>query len=738
MNMRYLLLMSFMTIGSYMSANNSHIVSEEQVAVNDTVVTTQDYPMGYFEDEQGKKNTLDTLRKKNLADSLDRFDAFDYIMDSRYRTYGDSFSTKWSDHLFIEIGAGLEKMAAPSADHDFRPITILHGSVGKQFDKLNTLRGTLIAGWGYQHYIDRQYLKLGAKIDHLFDWSSYISGYNPTRLLSVSSVVGVGAQYANLFRYKPDYSSLEAHAGVQLKFYTGPYGYFTFEPYVGLGTKGYDLDKTRNWRKGDLFYGAQIGYIYYFNNNLSKEKRSSQLENMTEFDKLFVAKADSAYIANKQFGMVSDETTLRSWSQPWFFEFATGPSIWKSHYIPVKETIGSEVAVAGGKWFSPVIGLRLSAFSRNTTWNKVVTPAKTSPYKTPEYTKNQNILFAGLRLEAMFNPFGFNKKSSYDDKYGAHLLFGGEMGWLKSYKDRYSESVSAYSQSYTFGINAWMKLTEGLQAFVEPRYSYYRYNRIYFAGQDNQLHNGHYGTVLVGLRVSTIPKKFQKWIPEHDYIFEPLTVGGSIGTNFAQTSMSYKGGHGINYNIQLFAQYQFNRVSSARISYEYVSRASSDIMTYADYDATNPKKVKYKARKGLLNNRYKFSLLSFDYGINLSNVLAGYDPTRKIDLEAYFGPTIAMFRGGTSKLDDSEQKLENHYYKYNKIKSQTRIGFNAGLKLKYAINDHVAAYFSPTLYWLGDMPTAGLYMHKFKYLETLNFGVQYNFNIDDIKTLFKK
>ena len=96
MNMRYLLLMSFMTIGSYMSANNSHIVSEEQVAVNDTVVTTQDYPMGYFEDEQGKKNTLDTLRKKNLADSLDRFDAFDYIMVHALSRYSSASSKRFA------------------------------------------------------------------------------------------------------------------------------------------------------------------------------------------------------------------------------------------------------------------------------------------------------------------------------------------------------------------------------------------------------------------------------------------------------------------------------------------------------------------------------------------------------------------------------------------------------------------------------------------------------------------
>lgn len=745
MNMRYLLLMSFMTIGSNMSANNSHIVSEEQVAVNDTVVTTQDYPMGYFEDEQGKKNTLDTLRKKNLADSLDRFDAFDYIMDSRYRNFGESFTKKWYDHLFIEVGGGFERMAPPADDYKFGTLTVLHGSIGKQFDKLNTLRGTLVGGWGYQRGTDVRYLKAGLKLDHIFDWSSYISGYNPTRLIGVSSVLGIGGQYAHLGRWQGHGLSFEGHAGVQLKFYTGPHGYFTFEPYAGLATDKYDLSacspkRSQNWRELDFFYGFSIGYIYYFNNNLSKESRISQIENMTEFDQLFVAKADSAYIANKQFSKVSNQTSLRSWSQPWFFEFASGATVLNTGRYGLLRTLGSEVSVSAGKWLSPVIGLRLSAVSRVSTWKKEITPAKETPY-SPEYVNNQHQTYAGFRLEAMFNPFGFRKDFSWDSKFGGHLLLGGEMGWIHRYKYQGAKRLSTLSQTYVAGINAWMKLSEGLQAFVEPRLTRYEYKLHYKNVKIDNLVAGHEGTINVGLRVSTVAKKFRDWEPKADYLDKPITVGAALGTNFTQTTSSYSGGHGLNYNLQLFAQYHFDRISSARVSFERVSMANSSMANYNLYTKTDAGKLKYVAnRRGLFNNRYSFNFLSFDYNINLSNALAGYNPLRQIELEAFVGPTIAMFNGIDQELDGDEKVEKGHIARYSKSigDSKTRLGLNAGLKLKYNINDDFSAFFSPTLYWIGDMSVPRRNFLYVKYLETLNFGVQYNFNIDDIKTLFKK
>ena len=69
MNMRYIMITCFMAVGSALFAANDYAATYNQEAVGDTVVSTHDYPMGYFEDEQGIKNLTDTTKKKNLAHS---------------------------------------------------------------------------------------------------------------------------------------------------------------------------------------------------------------------------------------------------------------------------------------------------------------------------------------------------------------------------------------------------------------------------------------------------------------------------------------------------------------------------------------------------------------------------------------------------------------------------------------------------------------------------------------------
>lgn len=746
MNMRYIMITCFMAVGSALFAANDYAATYNQEAVGDTVVSTHDYPMGYFEDEQGIKNLTDTTKKKNLADSLDRFNAFEYIMDTRYRTYGESFSKKWSDHLFLEVGAGFQRIDAPDENYEFGTMTVLHGSIGKQFNKYHTLRGTLIGGWAYQKKTDVRFLKAGIKLDHIFDWSSYISGYNPTRMMSVSSVIGIGTQYSHLGRMQGNTMCYEGHAGVQLKFYTGPYGAVTFEPYAGLGTDLYDLSansskRSQNWRDFDLFYGFSIGYVYYLNNNLSKESRMSLIENRAETDPLFLAPGDSVYLASRNMDKLSKKTTLRSWSKPWFFEFTNGFSVLNSRNFQYLKTLGSEVTISAGKWLSPVIGLRLSTVSRESTWKTIKTPAKETPYYTPEYKEKQRQTYAGFRLEAMFNPFGFKKDFSWDSKFGGHLLLGGEMGWIHRYKYQGVKRLSCESQTYTAGINAWMKLTDGLQAFVEPRLIRYEYKLHYRGAVMDEHIAGHEGTINVGLRVSTVAKKFRTWEPKAVYIDLPISVGGSLGTNFTQTTSSYKGGHGWNYNLQLFAQYQFNAVSGVRLAYERVSMANSSMGSYSLYSKNDAGKLKYEgSRKGLFNNRYNFNLVSFDYNINLTNAFAGYDIMRNIELEAFVGPTIAMYKGATQELDGDERVEQGYEARYSKDfgKSQTKIGLNGGLKLKYNLNDNMSVFFSPTLYWIGDMNVSRRNFLYVKYFETLNVGMQYNFNVEKIANLLKK
>jgi hypothetical protein len=163
--------------------------------------------------------------------------------------------------------------------------------------------------------------------------------------------------------------------------------------------------------------------------------------------------------------------------------------------------------------------------------------------------------------------------------------------------------------------------------------------------------------------------------------------------------------------------------------------------SYSLYSKNDAGKLKYEgSRKGLFNNRYNFNLVSFDYNINLTNAFAGYDIMRNIELEAFLGPTIAMYKGATQELDGDERVEKGYVAHYSEDfgKSQTKIGLNGGLKLKYNINDNMGIFFSPTLYWIGDMNVSRRNFLYVKYFETLNVGMQYNFNVEKIANLLKK
>lgn len=722
--MRKIFLVALMAVCSKLyalNAANGNSVNGP-VAVNDTI------PYGYFEDER-KVIKNDTV--KNYAEGKDSLNALDYIMDSRYLNPGESFSKRWSDHLFIEVAAGVEQLVPPTSNYHFNALTTIRGSVGKQFDKLSSFRGSLIAGWGYQQDKDVIFLRASAKADYIFDLSSYISGYNPRRMLGISSLIGVGANLSHLGRNQGTASSYDAHAGLQLKFYTGPRGYFTIEPYVGLATDQYDLSRDRNWRRADFFYGASIGYIYYFNNNLSKESRRRLIENKGAKDELWKDTLSTEYASLKdslaRIEHINATARLQSWSQPWFLEFGNGINWLKSPSLRLAQTMGNDVTISVGKWFSPVIGVRMSALLKVTTWKKDITDAVVSPY-TPKYEYNHHNVYAGFRLEALFNPLGFSKNFRWDSKFGTHLLLGGEMGWLKKYQE--GTHLSTYSHSYTVGLNLWTKLAEGLHLFVEPRYTYYVY-KIPFTNVDWDKRFSDDGyAVNVGLRVSTVSKYFRenRSNSSDNAVMPRITAGIGIGTSIIQTTGTYEGVTKLNYNVQAFGEYHLNKVSSARVGFEFASLTGTSMINFYDYNMNNPERPTSLLRKGLWDNRLYFGLLSINYMVNLSNALAGYNSSRKFELEAYAGPVCSMLFGSDGQLNESERLQENHICQsVNQVGSKIRLGANAGLKLKYNLSKKIDLFFSPNLYWVGNMSVPGVNMLRFKYFETINIGAQYKF-----------
>lgn len=646
------------------------------------------------------------------------FNARDYIMENRFVPEGETFKAqrdsasflkRFSDHMFVQAGVGLEKiLPPPSSEFEIDAMTKFQIGVGKHFSKLNTLRLLFDGAFGYQRAKNLTFQKMSLKLDHLYSLSSYMAGYNPSRLMDVSTLFGLGLQYSKL--EEQGKMSFEAHAGLMGKFFTGPHAYIYVEPYIGMGGDQMDLSMQRNWRGIDFFYGANIGLIYYLHNNLSPESRFRIIEN------------------RRAHNVLSTDSVLSSWQQPWLVQVTTGVAMMSSPRMGMGESLGSEMSLSIGKWLSPVIGFRGTVSSRVTAWNRQTYAALDAPYH-PAYEEILNNLYRSVRIEAMLNPIGFLPRFDWNAPWGFYLAAGLEYGELNK---RQYEELNCRSQAYTAGLNVWWQPTEGLKLFVEPRFSYlvYRipYTNVSWQGKfaDDNV------TINIGIAVET--RDVKRWYKEpsfeYQYLKDPLhmlTFGLGGGTYLMQTTHTNTVGNSLGFNGLFFGEYHFNRASSARLGVELLALQRSNLSDFIDYNMENPSEDYSPVRRsGLWNHKYHIFAISPAYQANLNQMLFNYQSS-PLKLHAFIGPTAYLRLKPKSRLSEVERLMENHVAELDIPQGMTfYIGAHAGLKLDYRLSRHLGVFFSPTFYWLGNSELPGLNLTKLKMLETFNIGVQYS------------
>lgn len=654
-------------------------------------------------DEEQMNDTVGKSRR-NIARERGELNALDYILDDRWRAWGEDFTNRWDDHLFIEAGAGLERMVPPASDYRFNALTNVHIGVGKQFNRYHSARLSLNAGWGYQQDKDLVFKKYGVRLDHLFSLSTYFDGYNPARLLDFSTVLGVGVQQSKL--KSESGMAIEGHAGLQLRFFTGPQGYFTVEPYIGIGSDKMDLSGKRNWRKNDVFYGAQLSYVYYIHNNLSPQARMRFVRGRKP--------------ANALYG----DSVLQSWQQPWFVEFSNGAAFITSPTLGSTETLGHSATISVGKWLSPVIGLRIGGVQTVTTWRKESVPESSAPYH-PAYERTLHSTYSGVRLEALFNPFGFDKDYVWDRPWGVYAAIGGEMGWITKFQE---QKLSCRSESYTAALHGWLRLSDGVQVFLEPRYNHYVYKIPYSNVDWNKRYSDNGFSLSLGLSVTTTDPRFRSYTATDDELERAkgrIVAGAGAGLNLKQTGMNYTGKGGAAWNATVFGEYHIDHISAARLSFTYATLSHSGMGDFYDYNGDAPE-MEPELRTGLWDYSYTLGMVSADYMVNLSNLFCGYRADRRFDLSLFAGPSLLLTIGETSELNKGERIQQNHTVKSAADQeSKTGFGLNAGMKLGYRLTDHIGLWLSPTFYLLPKAAAPGVDLLSARFVETVSAGVSY-------------
>ena len=683
--------------------NTSMAMAPTNAAVNDTINELDDM-------EDGMDKDSVKLVRKNYAEG---FNAYRHTMyyDKRYLNHGDQFTKKWDDHLYLEAGAGVLQMVPPSKDYKFNPLTTASVAVGKQFNKYHSARLTMYGGYGYQQQTNTVFRRVGIKADYLFDISSYMDGYDPTRLMDASIVLGAGYMYSRYSNILKD-GTPELHGGMQFKFFTGPQGYLALEPYLGVQGDNGDFSGARNYRKYDFFYGATISFIYYLHNNLSPEARMRYKKNVV---------------------INGNDTIMPTWRTPWFVELSSGLTMMSgSDKLSLTETRGHELSLSVGKWFSPIIGMRATGALRSAKWNTNTTDEVLSPSYKPSYVTNYHSSYLSGRVEALFNPFGLTKKFSWDATCGAYLTGGIGIGWLRKKQE---EELRTFAIEYSCGLHLWAKIADDLHVFLEPRYTYFDYKIPYSNIKWNKKFSEQLYSASIGLSIYTralaMRRKDAKPAALGDYKRFVAGVGGSLGT-FLDYSNNINNNGSAALGGQLFFEYHFNSMHGVRAAFELLSHKKNAMTDYYDLNLEYPDN-NYLAtvRNGLGTHKMTWGMVPVNYIANLTNLMAGYVPGRLFELEAFGGPTIAILMSDNVSLYEGERLQQNHAAQaVENGKSAVVIGGNLGLKLKANVLPNIAVTFTPTVYIFGDCDIPGINLSvgkKTNVLQTISLGAQYSF-----------
>lgn len=617
------------------------------------------------------------ITRRNVATN---FNYLDHILDGRYIPQGDEFTKKWDDHLFIEAGMGMQQVVAPAKDYSLTPFTSINLAVGKQFNEKHSLRLSLHGAYAYQKHEEFFMYQMGAKLDHIFDMSSYFNGYDPTRRLSVSTIAGLGVVRSQ-FRLNNNVktesgSAFEGHLGLQFKIFTGPQGYINFEPYAGISSDPIDISEKKNWRVYDGFYGANISYVYFLRNNLSPEARAEYMVKRILKDEL------------------TSDSTLYSWRKPLFVEMANSLHTLHVPDLPAMQTLGVGYNINVGAWLSPAIALRGGVSSENVVFTQTEN----------QYGYKDSLAgnYFGVRAEALFNPFGLVRHYDWNAPFGIYAVAGLQAG--KLWKRNYDESdLSAYFQGYTAGLHLWARLSEGLQVFVEPRFEHLEYHQPLKDKPANWRYHDNLWGVDIGMTVSTRTRKYTDWKlweeRDQSQFMNKFVIGAGGGLNFMQKTIQYaETGLKLGYNINGYLEYHFNALHAVRASIDGVYHP----LYYYKQGAADRER-----------RRYANAFISLDYMANITNLLNAQDPDlRTFEAFAFIGPSIV------SGISSSEV-----------TKPQPTV--NVGAKLLYHVNRHIGVHVTPTFYyipnWIKDNVYTEQKMATINFFETLNAGIQYTF-----------
>ena len=618
------------------------------------------------------------------------FNALNYVLDSRHRFKGDQYVNRgFLGNTYFHIGGGVGHFYENSNQElYYTPIMSFRLGLGKELSPMSSFRVGLEKSWGYTNpsagvFNTNQYNSYGGYVDFLYNFSNYLLGYRPERPFSVSGIVGLGFRSSSMHSWKnpglPDTyaytsgTSFDGHVGFQFKFFASPHASFGFEPYFKVASTKYNLLTNPGYSDPDFAYGMNLMYQWYFDRQLSDKAHAG----------VFMKRL------NNDLRYLSDNGQLKHLRFPVFFDYGFGASFMgKTDGLSLLNTKGFDASAAVGWWLAPAVGIRSGIHVTNADWKD-----GTLSRQPVKYMIGTN----GFNFDFLFNPFGFKRHYNWDSNFGLNLLAGYEFGRLKKTTPGFANSFEGNYTAFRLGGQLWMKLTNDLRLTLEPTYMPIQH----YNGNLDRARYDEYALKL-GLSVLFRDKAIRNYhvfgtdsVSRDSIKNTPLSgffAGVGLGWNNTVWDWRFSGyQHDLFKNVLMFGGYRFNPIHGVRLQGEWLKESLA-------YYGNTP--------SGIDKYRFENYLFSLDYQLNLSNMMAGYDPLRRWNVYLYAGPTLLMGNGGTD------------------------FAANVGGMLSYNVSRRAALFINHTVYRMPQnrYPYHMVYSKEGTFTNNFNIGMMYNFD----------
>lgn len=533
-----------------------------------------------------KQDSIMNTRIKSDGKYQVKVNALEYSMQKRYRPEYKKFANKrFADNLYIGLWGGLNGLFS-RASYEMSGGSEVGISATKFFSPYNAVRLSGVMNNGKRKLDNESWSSYGLLGDHLFNITTYADGFNPGRLLELSTVEGIGVHRSSLGGEKA--TALDVHMGLQLKMHTGTRLDFFFEPRVSLFTDNIDLSGDENWHGYDVGYSAYLGMNY----------RLGSSYRVDDFEEPFM---ENTFVSISQGVQVQNSALARE--------------------VGLLKAIGPSVSVSVGKWLLDYFGLRLSAFGAYDSWKL-------------DHKRNMDKLaaYGGGRLEAMVNPYAFFSKDVRSVKWGVIPMIGVEAGMMK--KQDNEEMISKTYAALTAGVQFKYYVDKNFALFLEPRFSSvpYSFTEKNFIGKvEETSFSDALWSLSMGVEVRRPEKQERDNLRALKAGFKPYNYT-SLGLGLAypmQTQRYHNRRAG--YSLTVALGRQITPVSGFRIG--------ADVSNLYSWNA---------ASSAWLPRNYLTGTLA--YTLDVTNFVAGYDPDRKWNAELFGGPVLTIANGTGKKI----------------------------------------------------------------------------------------